>query len=120
MANELTLNATFSYSKSGTVLSLKPAVSVDVSGSVALHNRQSVGTSEEALQLGDVTSLGYCIVINRDATNFVEVRPGTGVADLVKVRPGKFVVLDFADGVTAPYVVADTAAVEIEYVLLSV
>jgi hypothetical protein len=120
MAEELTLGASFTFAKSGTELSLSVgALKVDVSGNGAIQQRQSVGfAAEEALILGDVTTVGYCIMVNRDATNFVEVRPATGVADLIRLNAGEFAVFRFAATATAPFVIADTAAVEIEYVLL--
>lgn len=120
MADELTLTASFAYSKSSTSLSLVVnGLQVDVSGTAALHARQTVGTSEEALNLGDVTAVGYLIVVNRDDTNFVEIRPGTGVADLIKIGAGEVALFRLATTATAPYVIADTASCQIEYILLS-
>ena len=120
MANELHISASFSYTKSSTSLSLSTGgLQVTVSGTAALQNRQSVGTSEEALLMGDVTSPGYIILINRDATNYVEVRPATGAADLVRLNAGEVALFRLAADATAPYVIANTAAVEVVYILLS-
>jgi hypothetical protein len=121
MAEELKIGTSFSYLKDGMSLSLAlSALAVDVAGDGAIHTRQNIGfAAEEALLVpADIATLGYCIVVNRDSTNFVEIRPGTGVQDMIVVRPGKFAVFEFAPGVTAPYAIADTAAVEIEFILL--
>ena len=117
MASELNLSITFEYRKGSTSLTLSPDATVTVAGTVALHNRQVVGTSEEALVLGDVSSPGFLVMVNRDATNFVEIRPATGVADLIKLGPGEPFVGRLV--ASAPFVIADTAECEIEYVLLS-
>ncbi len=34
---------------------------------------QSIGTTEESLVLGDVTSIGWVVIRNLDATNFVRI-----------------------------------------------
>lgn len=39
---------------------------------------QSVGTSEEALDFGDVGTEGYCSLQNLDPTNYVEWGPDSG------------------------------------------
>jgi hypothetical protein len=119
MANELTLNATFRSLKDSTKHSLEVSgLQVSVSGTISARNRQNVGTSEELLDLGGVTVPGWCIIINRDATNFVEVRAATGLADLIRINAGEFALFRFAAECTTPYVIANTGAVEIEYILL--
>lgn len=118
MANELTLRCNLSYEKLGTTLSLLfGPTNRDVTGSKPIMNRQLVGTSEEALVLGDASVGGYLMAVNRDATNYVEIRPGSGLADLVKLLPGD-VCLFRVTGDATPYVIANTAACELEYVLI--
>ena len=119
MANELTIRANLSFEKGGSLaeLLLGP-IDRDVAGTNFVRNRQIVGfAAEEALLLGDVAAGGYLIAINRDATNYVEIRPGSGVADLVKLLPGDFCMFRLASGAT-PYVQANTAAVELEYLVV--
>ena len=119
MADELTLRASLSFEKGSKVASLALALSTfDVAGGNALHNVQNVGITEEALLLGDVTVGGYLIGINRDATNFMEIRPGTGAADLIQLKPGDVCLFRLAPGATAPFVIADTGAVEFEYLIV--
>jgi hypothetical protein len=118
MSDELKVTAELTLSKDGTALSVSfKGVTVDVTGSNIIHNRQDVATSEEAMLLGDTATGGYLIGVNRDATNYMEIRPNTGVADLVKLKPGEVCLFrTAADAV--PYLIANTAPVEFEYWLV--
>ncbi len=116
MANELTIRASLSFEKGGTLaeLLLGP-ITRDVAGTNALKNRQSIGfAAEEVLLVGDVASGGYFIAINRDATNYVKLRAGSGLTDLVRLKPGDFCLFRLDNAATL-YAIADTAAVELEY-----
>ena len=119
MANELTLSASLKFAKSSIdVLFSKSGIQLDVTGDDYAKMTQGVGITEEALDLGHIGTPGYCIMVNNDATNFVEIRPGTGVADLITIPPGGIAIFKFSAEVTAPFVIADTAAVQIEYLLV--
>lgn len=120
MADELTVAATLTVTKSPspTVSLSSGSISVTVSGSRHIHNIQNVGTSEEALQIGDLSGvLGWCLMINRDATNYVKVRSGTGATDLIRLEAGEPALFRL-DPALAPYVIADTAACDLEYVIV--
>ena len=71
MASELNLSITFEYRKGSTSLTLSPDATVTVAGTVALHNRQVVGTSEEALVLGDVSSPGFLVGLLAAGVKFI-------------------------------------------------
>lgn len=117
MANELVLTATLAFAKGNVDVSLDPgSLQVTVSGTKYHQGVQEIGTSEEALSIGDVGTAGYVLLINRDATNFVELRPGSGLADLVKVKAGEFALFRLA--LEGPYAIADTAACEVEYIVI--
>ena len=77
--------------------------------------KQNIGTSEEAITLGEVTSPGWAFFINRDETNFIELRVATGGAKFAKLKPGEFAFLRLGSGAQAPYAIADTAACQLEY-----
>lgn len=119
MANELTLRVSLSLEKSDTVLELLYGPKLrDVAGTKPLLNRQSVGhAAEEAIVVGDAGAGGYFMAINRDATNYVELRSGSGVADLIRLLPGDVCLFRLASDATL-YAQANTAAVELEYVIL--
>lgn len=74
----------------------------------------NIGTSEEVLAFGDITSLGIVWLLNMDATNFVELGPessGAMVAAL-KLKAGEGYAIRLKPGVTWR-AKADTAAVNL-------
>lgn len=119
MANELTVSASLSFTKGSITAALaKNGLQITITGTKKLENVQNIGTSEEALQLGDLGSAAGCwlLLINRDPTNYVNIRPATGVADMCKVMPGEPALFRVAGA--APYAIANTAACNVEYVLI--
>lgn len=81
---------------------------------------QNVGTSEEAINLGDVSTLGWALFINRDTTNFISLKTATGGTVFAKLPPkGGCALFHFGSGVTAPWAVADTAACNMEYLIFT-
>lgn len=118
MADEITITTSLTFAKGTVSESLSDtSLTVDVSGTKYVKGVQNVGfASEEALDMGDITAPGYAYFRNLDATNFVEIRPGTGVVDLIKLLPGDVALLRLV--ATAPFVQADTAAVNLEYLII--
>ena len=118
MANEITLSCLLSYIKGGVSLNLgKSGLRRDVAGEDSIHNTQTIGTSEEALQMGDIAAAGgYMYIRNTDSTNFVTLRAGTGEADLVRLNAGDIAIFRLASA--GPYAIADTAAVLVEYAVI--
>lgn len=118
MANELTLNLSMSFNKSGLSSSMQSGVKqVTVSGSDYVDATMSVPTAVTDLPLGGITTPGYCMVQNRDTTNFVEIYSAVAGAACIKLKAGEVAVFRFSGA--APAVKADTAAVKIEYLLIS-
>lgn len=120
MADELTVAATLTVTKSPspTVSLSSGSISVTVSGSRFVKNIQNVDTSEEALQLGDLSGvLGWCLMINRDTSNYVRVRAASAAADLIRMEAGEPALFRLDPAIT-PYVIADTAACDLEYVIV--
>ena len=120
MANEATITAALRFQK-GLIpqINFAPgAISIDISGDLPVAIGQTIGTSEEALDLGDIGggTLGWIIGRNLDSTNFVEFRAGTGETDLVKAKAGEPFLFRLATN--TPYAIADTANVDIYYVIL--
>lgn len=117
MSNEMTLTGILKFLKGDSnVLFNKSGVLLDVSGDDYVLLTQEIGTSEEALDLGDITTPGYGLFYNRDSTNFVKIRAGTGATDCVKIPAGGIALFMFASA--APFAIADTAACVIEYLLV--
>ena len=121
MANEGTFGNSLSLVKDGAKIRKAMAPTLfDVASSVSVSGVQSIGTSEEAIDMGEVTAPGMAWFHNLDSTNYVEIRPGTGAADLVRLNAGETCQFRFAADCTAPYAIANTAAVKVEYLILSV
>lgn len=118
MANELTTQFNLQYTNGSDSFNLGSiSQQKTVSATPRIQGVQDIGTTEEALALGDVaTDGGAFFARNLDATNFVEIgRTGSYV---VKLLPGEFC---FLSGVSDKdlYAKADTAAVKLAYCLFS-
>ena len=121
MASEITITCSMAFAK-GNVASISRAstgLARDVTGSAYHANVQSVGTSEEAILLGDAGVGGYFWGKNLDSTNFIKIRAATGIADLVRLKAGDVCLFRIDSGATAPYAIADTATCLLEYLLIA-
>ena len=121
MADEIRLNATLQYEDTDLAeINLQMSdLLADVATLKYVEVKQSVGTSEEALVLGEITSPGWLFAINRDTTNYIELRVATGGAKFAKLLPGEFCLLRLGSGATAPFAIANTAACMLQYALIS-
>lgn len=119
MANELTISASIDYADD---------VDVEASASISelirtlttkkvLKTKQTVGITEEALILGDISTRAWCMLINRDPTNFINVKVATSGAIFAKLLAGEFCLLRLGSGAQSPFVIADTAICELEILL---
>lgn len=111
MANELTLSASLRFEKNSQVAQFyRGSRQFTVSGDEMIDMIVPVGTSEEAMPLGEIGTLGYCLVHNMDATNYVQIRTGTSGTAMIRLNAGEFALFRFGSGVTAPYWIADTGS----------
>lgn len=133
MANEISLTAKISATKSSVTVTNSTSTKTQTMAAAAAHMHhtiQAVGTSREAVALGDVDNSNatgdeyWVLLFNRDATNFVIVEALVGSATYYQVglmRPGecwgpvRMQKLD-GDGYGALYMDADTAACNVEVV----
>ena len=122
MANELSVTTRVVFAKSplpSIEAGSATAVSITVAGTIYKENIQTVGfAAEELLDRTDITTNGWCYMKNLDATNFVSVRAATGAANLIRLNAGESAVFRMTQGIT-PYVIADTAAVKLHYILFN-
>lgn len=115
MANEVQVSAGLSVSKSGISLGVSGAKSITQAGNANTGTVQNIGTSAEALSVGDVSTIGYLLIKNQDATNFVEVdSANTFDAFPQKLLPGEFVLLK--PQTATIYLKADTDPVDVYFV----
>jgi hypothetical protein len=121
MAEELTLNASLEYEDSeGSSDSLELTNGIaNVSSKKFIHHKQTIGTSEEAIVLGEISSPGWAFFINRDSTNYIELKVASSGAIFAKLHPGRIAMLYLGSGGQAPYAVANTAACILEFLIVS-
>jgi len=116
MANELTLNLNINFAKGNVRENVAPgALTFTVSGTKIVRAVQSIGTTDEVLALGEISSLGYLYIRNNDTTNYVEVGVD-GTNYVVKLKAGE-IALFRVDG-SAIHAKANTAACSCEYLLI--
>jgi len=119
MANELSVNYGINYSKGTTnpdTDQVARSFSITVSGDPRTSGVQTIGTTEEQLVLGDVSSVGVVEIFNLDSTNYLEVGGTTGVYTL-KILPGEGYV--YRSTTNNVYCKANTAAVKVAYKIFS-
>lgn len=82
---------------------------------------QAIGTSEEAIDLGEVTSLGWIMAVNLDNTNYVELRLGTGASlDMIKLpAKGGLAIFHAGSDMSAPFAIANTASCNVAFLICS-
>ncbi len=118
MSQEITATGSVSFAKGNvaTIALTRSGQRFDVTGVHYTRKTQNVGTAAEALFLGEVGTPGWFLIYNMDATNYVEVLDSTGGAVTLKIKAGEFACGRF--GCAAPAVKANTAAVNIEYIVV--
>lgn len=116
MADELAYRVIATAAKGELSERFDESFNADMSGNYIEAGIQNVGTTHEALDVGDVSTPGPCLFQNLDSTNFVEIGREIAAAfqAFAKVGPGAFAgPIQPAAGVTW-YVKADTAAVPLK------
>ena len=117
MANELALSWSMSFSKGGAAVSVSGSDNVDVSGTKYTKVVQNIGTVDETLALGDVSTIGFVIFKNLDGTNYVQIG-ADGSSYPVKLNAGE-TAGPFRWNGAAIHAKANTAACDLEYTLIS-
>lgn len=128
IANELTLNATLHYEDSNFVEAVHQVVDrlQSVSTKKVVRHSQTIGVTEEAVVLGEVTAPGWALFINRDTVNYIDLKVATGGAIFARLKPdtlangtGGFAFLELGSGAQAPFAIANTAACLMDYLIVS-
>ncbi len=88
MADEITVTVSLSFTKGGKTSSMSStAQTYDMAGVDYAQGTQSIATAETQITLpADIGTAGWCFFKNTDTTDFVEIRPGTGTANCVKLK----------------------------------
>lgn len=95
----------------------KSGLRFDWSGSKVTKHIQTIGTTEEAIDLGEITTPGYFMAVNLDNTNYVEIRSGTGASnDIIRLDANNgLCLLRWGSDISAPFAVANTAACNVMF-----
>ena len=113
MANEINLTLSLAATKNGTTLQHNLSGVFTMTGDDMIANTQLVGTSNEAIVLGDVTIGGFVAFKNLDSTNYVELFTDSGNAQpFAKLLAGEPMILKSHPSATY-YARANTAAVRL-------
>jgi len=120
MANEITVTTRLAVENGKHKDTFAPPVlKINQAAIGASSGVVSVGTSEEDLAVGDVTTLGWVALRNLDSTNYVTYGPKSG-SDMVafgRINAGETALLRLAQGITVRWA-ANTAAVKVQVLLL--
>jgi len=109
----IAISITAAFSSTTDSFALSNTGNLTQAGVGALFQTQSIGTTAEALDLGDLANVGGLLVVkNTDATNYVEVDAvNTFNSFPQKILPGQAIVLGAQT--TTIYARANTAAVSV-------
>lgn len=117
MANEIAVTVGLTFTKSGVTSTADLATTnFDMTGTDYIRRTQLVGTSEEALDVGEIGTAGWMYVKNNHATQTVSFRGGSAEADFVKLKAGESAVFRLASD--TPYAIASGADTNIEYLII--
>ena len=120
MANEISLSTSLSSTMSGLTVSGSGSLAITQSGAPMLAAIQIVGTTTEAIAIGDITDIGYLFLKNNDATNFVEIStisPVVTGTSLITLKAGESCA--FPTRLETIYAKADTASCNVQVVAIS-
>jgi hypothetical protein len=115
MANEISYSGTLRYSKDKAAAAQTISFLADQAGDKYQAGIQTVGTTEEALEQGDVGTIGFVAMRNADDTNYVEIGKTTGVYS-IKLEPGEGCRVSW-NGTTI-LAKANTAPCDVDYLII--
>lgn len=129
MANEITLNASLSYDDSKNTsesLGVVDALFSVATKKVVKLTQNISHSAEVAIKLGDISAPAYAMFVNRDPTNYVELKVATSGAIFAKLRAdpnsdgkGGVALLELGSGAQVPYAIADTGDCLIDIFIIS-
>lgn len=115
MANEITVTMTARVVNGSFKAAFEPATKQITQSAIGAHCPVwNVGTSEEDLSLGDISTPGVIGLLNTDTTNYVQIGPKSGGAmvPIIKLKPGEPAFFRLDSGVTLR-AVANAAACKV-------
>ena len=117
MADEIRYTIGLTRTKNGRTVSVPTATIDGDAGNAFVMGEVSVGTSEEAIPMGEVTTPRTAFFQNLDATNYIDIRKATGGDVITRLQAGQAALLHMDPGDTAPYAIANTGACLMYYAI---
>ena len=120
MANELKVNINVRFQKDGTDIKLVAAdnSTFDVSGGRFIHNRKTIGTSEEALDLGEMSGSEFTFVaVNHSTLYDIKLTFASGQSNVVVLKPLEPCYFRW-EADSEPYATAISGSADLEYLLI--
>jgi hypothetical protein len=119
MADEIKISASLAMNKGGKTPSLSyVADQFDMSGTDYWLGTQTATTTTAALDKGNITQPGLMLLKNLDGTNYVELGGATFTVGngVIRVNAGEWCLFRWRG--TTPFILANTASCEVEYLIL--
>jgi len=121
MADEITLTVSIDVTNPAgfTTKRSTSRLKVTQSAAGASGGIQEIGTGYEVIGKGDVSTEGYVYIANLDSTNFVQIGTDGGAAlvPIMRLNAGEAQLFRL-DAAATLYAEADTAAVDIDVLIL--
>ena len=120
MASEATTSRSLAFVKGSVSQTLTGSSSSTVAGTNYQKADQTIPTSATAINLGPLAgvTLGEFLIKNNDSTNYVDILQNTAGVTMLHILPGGCSSGYFHSTITAPAAKANTASVDIEFLLL--
>jgi hypothetical protein len=123
MANEITASASLSYNNpltvSGPVGKSKDGFQANSLAQLAPNGSTiSIAITATAIPLGQITTPGWSWFRNLDSTNYVQLMNGATGAVFARLEPGEFALIPL-DSACVPYAIANTAPIDLEFLISS-
>ena len=71
-----------------------------------------------ALDVSGLTTPRWFACINRDPTNYIGILTAVSGTEIARLKPGEGAMFPLAPGITAPAAIANTAAVDLEVLVI--
>lgn len=121
MATTATVSVALAYSDANGSEELAPdAVEITLTNAGFTRIRQSIATSETTINLAGLSGPGLAVFVNRDATNYVELKVAASGAIFAKLgAAGKApALLQLGSGAQVPVAIANAGACIIDIFIL--
>jgi len=114
MAYEITASANLTARKNNAVVTGVANFTATMTGNNMVSNTQSIGTSAEPIDFGDISGAPAAVLIrNLDSTNYVEIGGDSGLTVFkIKIPAGQCALFTPSSGTV--YAKANTAAVLVQ------